>query len=619
LTREPNALATLTGVEALLESRAASAVEGADCLGRDHRRVVASFVYNDERGTPEARVDRREPGRDGHSKEFLPYLADGRGGFAKQPGLNGKRLPLYRFDELRAAIRADAVPWLSEGEGKSNVLRAALRDAGRADAVTTIFGGANALFTDAHLAQLEGASAVVVLADSDTPGRFAAQKRGQAIADKYPACDVRIVDLFPDRTDGSDVADFFEEGGTLDEILALVCTATAVVPSPVQSLPSASTRPECVTVGALLAEPEEKYDYLVDGLLPGGGTSLLIAKPKVGKSTLAQNLAFCVARGEPFLGRRVKRGPVLYLALEEKRSELQQHFRMMGANGDDAIVFYVGRAPERALAWLEDEVAKQKPVLIIVDTAQRFLRLRDLNDYASVTNAFDPLTHLARESGAHLMFTHHAKKSGGRDGDAVLGSTGLFGGVDTLLEMRRREGGIRSISSIQRYGDDLEQTVIALDPKTFRLTARGSAAESDRRRVEVAMVEHFETASEAETREEVFAAVEGRTGVKVAALSAVVESGMVLRTGEGKRGNPYLYAAPLSCSPVPDIRREQENRQPQTCKLPYSREVFSGSQVWTGALDPEPVVKLTPGARAIRDKILADIGDVFDENGRVRP
>jgi hypothetical protein len=307
-----------------------------------------------------------------------------------------------------------------------------------------------------------------------------------------------------------------------------------------------SADPPLLTMADLLTGPIDPEQWLVDGMLPDGGTSLLAAKPKVGKSTLAQDLAFCVARGENFLSRAGRKGPVLYLALEGRRGELRRAFTAMGAVPDDPILFHVARTPKDAIAWLERTVLKVRPVLIIVDTFQRFARLKDLNDYALVTNALDPLTHLARESSSHLMLVHHAKKSGGTDGDAVLGSTGLFGAVDTLLEMRRRND-VRSLSTIQRYGEDLEPTIIALNPTTYRLSARGSAVDADHKRVEAAMLEHVAATTEAETRNEVFGAVEGRTTVKVAVLKALVDSGKVIRTGGGKRSNPFRY----SCSPVP--------------------------------------------------------------------
>ena len=80
---------------------------------------------------------------------------------------------------------------------------------------------------------------------------------------------------------------------------------------------------------------------------------------------------------------------------------LRRAFRAMGAGDDDPIEFYIARAPEAALEWLRQKAEQRRPKLIAIDTFQRFARLQDLNDYAQVTNALDPLTHLASDCGAH--------------------------------------------------------------------------------------------------------------------------------------------------------------------------------------------------------------------------
>src|SRR5262245_17566683 len=51
----------------------------------------------------------------------------------------------------------------------------------------------------------------------------------------------------------------------------------------------------------LLNEPTDDCAFVVDRLLPVGGLSILAAKPKVGKTTLACQLAADVARKLPFL------------------------------------------------------------------------------------------------------------------------------------------------------------------------------------------------------------------------------------------------------------------------------------------------------------------------------
>lgn len=150
----------------------------------------------------------------------------------------------------------------------------------------------------------------------------------------------------------------------------------------------------------------------------------------------------------PFPRSTVPYPLTVYCALEEKLAEVKQHLRGLGAREDDPLYINVAAALENAMTWLIQAAQTYSPTLIIVDTWHRLTRVSDVNDYAAVNHAMEPLVSLARESGAHLAFTHHGRKGDGAHGDNVLGSTALFGAVDTLVEMRRSER--RTLWSIQR-------------------------------------------------------------------------------------------------------------------------------------------------------------------------
>ena len=106
-------------------------------------------------------------------------------------------------------------------------------------------------------------------------------------------------------------------------------------------------------------------------------------------------------------------------------------------------------------------MVETKAKLLVIDVLQKFCRLRDLNDYAIVTNALEPLMAAARKQGCHILLTHHAGKADRPDGDDILGSTGLLGGVDTSINIKKHDKR-RTFFTIQRYGDDIEETVIVL-------------------------------------------------------------------------------------------------------------------------------------------------------------
>jgi predicted ATP-dependent serine protease len=111
------------------------------------------------------------------------------------------------------------------------------------------------------------------------------------------------------------------------------------------------------------------------------GLSIIAARPKSGKSTLARTLTLAVAQGERFLDRHTTAGTVLYLVLEEKRAELRRQFKAMGAS-DEPIQFYCTTAPADGVAQLTDTVMQKRPVLFIIDLIISLSRMVDSNDYA---------------------------------------------------------------------------------------------------------------------------------------------------------------------------------------------------------------------------------------------
>jgi len=306
----------------------------------------------------------------------------------------------------------------------------------------------------------------------------------------------------------------------------------------------------------LMAEPEEAISYIVEGLLPSAGISLFAGKPKAGKTTLARDLALCIAQGKDFLNRTVVKGSVIYLALEEKRSEVKRHFQDMGVIGDEEIHIHAASAPQNAIAGLNELARIWTPRLIIIDPLFRFISVRDGNDYASVTKALEPLVNLARDTGAHVMCVHHLGKGEKNGADAILGSTAIYAAVDTAILLKRSEK-YRTIHSVQRYGTDLEESVIEFDAETRTSKISGTKTEAEIDRIGKEICNYISAQKEPVFEKDIKENIEGTNAYRVKALRNLVDTGKVIREGKGGKGDPYNY----SCSLVPCIYGEQQNKQ----------------------------------------------------------
>jgi len=226
----------------------------------------------------------------------------------------------------------------------------------------------------------------------------------------------------------------------------------------------------------IVSSPEDETDWIWEGTLPSGGLSLVVAKPKVGKTTFSFNLAVALSRGEIFLGKKTQQATVVYLALEEKKGELQRNLSRLGVI-DEPLFFHFGPAPVEAVKEVGPLIKQTGARFLVIDILQKFCRVKDLNDYAQVTRALEPLMASARQLNCHIQLLHHAGKKDRDDGDDILGSTGLLGGVDTSIHIKKREKR-RTFFTIQRYGTDIPETVLTLQAYGS-LEATGSREEGE--------------------------------------------------------------------------------------------------------------------------------------------
>jgi hypothetical protein len=264
-------------------------------------------------------------------------------------------------------------------------------------------------------------------------------------------------------------------------------------------------------IGDLLAEPDEIVDWLVEARIPTASTCLLAGKPKTGKTTAARDLALAVARGETWLGRACAPGAVWYLALEGRRQDHKAHFRRMGATAADRLWVYVGRASKTIVADVRLRAQQERPTLIIVDTLQRFIKASSMDDYAEITTLFDVVLEIARTSGAALLLLHHAGKADRASLDAVLGSTAITGSVDQIFVIART-GKVRTIQSIQRVGEDLDERILDLAPVTGRVHLGQTRELHERDLMAQALYDALDRANTGLTQQEWFGLVEGRRG-----------------------------------------------------------------------------------------------------------
>jgi RecA-family ATPase len=255
------------------------------------------------------------------------------------------------------------------------------------------------------------------------------------------------------------------------------------------SLPAPQLYPE------FLAIDFHSPRYRIDKLWPFGGTVLLAARYKSGKSTLKLNLVRCLTRGEDFLGQSViPVGPdetVLDVNLEvDERT--QQHYARPFDLPNNALVLNL-RGQAKAFNIISDTIRTriatmlrdQNVKILIIDPLGPLIRVFNLSENANdstgggaLVEAFNELSHEAGDIDVQLIHhTGHGAQRRARGG-SVFGDAadalwsyrigGQGGQVDE--EYEQDEKGTRYFSATGRLESDMEEFPVFFDPRTHKLS-----------------------------------------------------------------------------------------------------------------------------------------------------
>jgi AAA domain len=182
--------------------------------------------------------------------------------------------------------------------------------------------------------------------------------------------------------------------------------------------------------------------YLVKGIIPRTGLVVAWGPPKCGKSFWTFDLVMHIALGWEYRGRRVRRGPVVYLALEggkgfEARIEAFRQ-RFLPEDPDPVPFFLIAdaislvRDQADLIGCIRLQAAGSLPAVVVIDTLNRSLAgsESDDKDMAAYIRAADAIR---AAFDCAVIVVHHC----GIDATRPRGHTSLTGAVDAQLAIKR--------------------------------------------------------------------------------------------------------------------------------------------------------------------------------------
>ncbi len=466
----------------------------------DSDRFVAVYDYTDENGGLLFQVCRKA------GKQFPQRRPNGRGGWIWNTA--DVRKVLYRLPELTEAIATERTVLIVEGEKDVESLRK-LNVPATCNPGGASGPGQQSKWKSEYSEFLRGAD-IIIVPDNDDPGRAHADAIARMSA--RIAGRIRILDLaqhWPDCPKGGDISDWLAAGHSREELDRLVEQAPDVaLPNgrlAKGSGPGGEWRQRMFSAAALQTMTFPPLNFILPSLVPEGAT-LLVSRPKFGKSWLVLDIAIATATGRFTLGElKPTTGDVLYLALEDGPRRLQRRITKLLPTFSGTwpqglkIATEWPRADQGGLDGIEQWLTKPNtsPRLVIVDTLAQFRRLSNgknqiyADDYAAISG----LQKLASKYNVEIIIVHHDRKSEADDVfDTVSGSLGLTGAADTILIMKRQAGAV----TLYVRGRDIEEAELALQfsKETCRWTILGTAADVHRSSERTAILRALESAGE---------------------------------------------------------------------------------------------------------------------------
>ena len=221
-------------------------------------------------------------------------------------------------------------------------------------------------------------------------------------------------------------------------------------------LPPTDVAPPAEPISTFLIGEDEPLEWGIENIRPVGTSGWIIAAPKVAKSWIMLEEAYCMATGQSVFGqfKVPQQRKVLIVEEEDPRRRVRRRLKrlMYWHGGQVPSDEYLRIALKKGVrldvdSWreaLEFDVKAFRPDFVYLDVFSR-LHAADMNDNRAMAEIVAYFDSLNRDFGTGFVILHHTRKNG-RDGDShdeILGSRVLSGFAEASLFLSRtKEKGV---------------------------------------------------------------------------------------------------------------------------------------------------------------------------------
>lgn len=306
-------------------------------------------------------------------------------------------------------------------------------------------------------------------------------------------------------------------------------------------------------------------DWLVEGLVPAVGVTLVVGAPMSGKTTTCQALSVCLAEGRSFLGRRTTPARVLWIAEDRDSGGFSENLQLARAGIGHAASLRI-LSPS---GWkLEEHLNQLVPLLdaggidvVIIDCLRRISPFNE-NDSGEVNEMFELLGRVAADCRAVLVI-HHLGANG-----RIRGSTDFTANAESVLTVKSASNDELALQARHHRAGPLDLRFrLSFDEHGMRVESLATdSAEGDRLRDSILAVLCEKCVGVAELREEVRQRGIKKSNSKISDLLESLQlAGLVVSKKDGRR---KVYEITASGRVVTGAGGDHEADDGESCCTP---------------------------------------------------
>lgn len=421
-----------------------------DSQPRQPRKIVARYAYQDESGALLFEALRYDP------KGFSQgHYEAGRW----VPGIKSIRRVLYRLPEVCKAIKQGLPILIAEGEKDVATL------VQRGFCATCNPMGAGK-WEPEYAEVLRGADCIII-ADKDGPKSnppYAGQRHAETIADSLAQCARRVrVILLPEvqnafKAGTKDATDYFDLGGTAEDLIALIDAAPDWVPG-TKIAPTDNAESEVPWLDLLedaaqiVKEDLPPVVELIEGLVTDQSKVVIASGAKSNKTWLTIDASLSIAHGVPFLGRDTLQRTVLYVNFELKGTSYKRRIQIVarakGISIDHGTFIHLPLRGQVAGLPVSEIISRiiaiaqhVKAGVVVIDPVYKLNVEGDENSSRDQTVLYNQIDRVTTEAKCAVILNDHFSKGNQSEKDpldAIRGSSAKGGDVDAAIILRRHD------------------------------------------------------------------------------------------------------------------------------------------------------------------------------------